>query len=121
MVRSVADRRDGARRPAAGPPEPPGLVIDSAEETGRPVIRLAGELDLSNTGQVRAAVQTALAGRSDRVTLDLAGLEFMDSSGIALLLALSQQVREVEVRHAAGAVLRVIQVTGLDQVLRLAG
>jgi anti-sigma B factor antagonist len=121
MVRSVADRRDGAQRPAAGPPEPPGLVIDCAEEPGLPVIRLAGELDLSNAAQVRAAVQAALAGRSDRVALDLAGLEFMDSSGIAMLLALSQQVREVEVRHAAGAVLRVIQVTGLDQVLRLAG
>ena len=121
MVRSVADRGDGAQLPAAGPPEPPGLVIDCTEESGVPVIWLAGELDLSNAARARAAVQTALAGRADRVVLDLAGLEFMDSSGIAMLLGLSQQVREVEVRRAAGAVLRVIQVTGLDRVLRLSG
>ncbi len=94
-------------------------TITSRDENGTPVITIAGELDLSNTGQAKAAIDTALASQDQRLILELGGLEYMDSSGIALLAAAARQTREVELRDPSAIVRRLIELTGLDQILRM--
>jgi anti-anti-sigma factor len=47
--------------------------------------RLVGELDASNVGELQEALDPAVAEGGD-LTLDLAGLAFMDSSGIQILV-----------------------------------
>jgi len=49
------------------------------------VVRPHGELDLATAGVVRAALREQ-AGAHGRVTLDLAGLRFLDTSGLRLVL-----------------------------------
>lgn len=49
------------------------------------VVRPHGELDLATAGVVRAALREQ-AGAYGRVTLDLAGLRFLDTSGLRLVL-----------------------------------
>jgi anti-sigma B factor antagonist len=51
---------------------------------GRAVVALRGELDLVDAAAVGAAL-TAVAAREPHVIVDLAGLEFIDSSGMAAL------------------------------------
>ena len=51
--------------------------------------RLVGELDASNASQLWAAIEPALDDAGD-LTLDLAGLAFMDSSGIQILVNTAQ-------------------------------
>jgi len=51
---------------------------------GRSVVALGGELDLVDAAAVAAAL-TAVAAREPRIIVDLAGLEFIDSSGVAAL------------------------------------
>ena len=55
------------------------LEIEKTEEPRG--LRLSGELDASNVDQLSAALESEIAQGGD-VTLGLAGLAFMDSSGI---------------------------------------
>jgi anti-anti-sigma factor len=68
---------------------------------------------------VRSYLDDALAGGSERLVFDLSGLEFMDSSGIALLAAAAQRVREVEIREPPATVRRLLELTGLTEILRI--
>jgi anti-sigma B factor antagonist len=92
--------------------------VDVADEDGTPVFRVSGELDMPTAARVRTAVDTALAGARGRVVFDMSGLDFMDSSGLALLLSVAQRV-PVEVRKPSPIVRRLIQLTGLENTLRM--
>jgi anti-sigma B factor antagonist len=94
-------------------------VAEVREENGIPVICLSGELDITTVGQARAAISAAIAGQPGRVVLDASGLEYMDSSGIALLVWVARKVQEVQVRNPSPIVRRLIEVTGLSEVLRI--
>ena len=86
------------------------------------VIRLAGEVDMSWSQQVRAAVLDALK-RSDKVAVHLAAVSYIDSSGIAALVEGFQQARgrgQVFVLlEASDAVKAVLRLARLDRVFTL--
>jgi len=62
-------------------------------------------------------VEGVLAADDDRLAFDVGELEFMDSSGIALLVAAARQARQVELRHPTPVVRRLIELTGLTELL----
>ena len=102
------------------PAGPTGMELEIGDEDGTPVIRLAGELDMTSADDVRAAIDGVLRHRTpERVVFETSGLQFMDSSGIALLLSVAQQVPEVEVRAPSPIVRRLIELTGLEETLRI--
>jgi anti-anti-sigma factor len=83
---------------------------------GHVVVALRGELDLVDAAGVAAAL-LAVAGREPNIVVDLAGLEFIDASGVAALAR-----GRAHARHAGGdlllaaprqQVLRVLAVTRL--------
>jgi len=53
--------------------------------------RLIGELDASNVASLSAALEPDISAGGD-LTLDLAGLAFMDSTGIQVLIRTAQQL-----------------------------
>jgi anti-sigma B factor antagonist len=60
------------------------MDLGSGESRGHVVVALRGELDLMDAAAVAAALVT-VAARKPRIIVDLAGLEFIDASGIAAL------------------------------------
>src|SRR5271170_7191462 len=81
------------------------------------VIKISGEVDVSNIDVLHAAIDPIIAVVPDQLIYDLSGLEFIDSSGLALLLAGAHQVKKVSLRDPSPAVRRIIEVTGLGDVL----
>lgn len=57
--------------------------------------RLVGELDLATVERAREFLESSLQEGS-WLRLDLSGLEFMDSTGIHLLIQLSRRARSLE-------------------------
>lgn len=94
-------------------------TVGVSQENGTPVIRLAGELDMVSAESVRAEVEETLAGAGERLVFEVGELEFIDSSGIALLISATRKVPNVEVRHPTAIVRRIIELTGLTEILSL--
>lgn len=88
-------------------------------EVGVPVITLTGEIDVSNVDLLRATIEPAIETAPERVVFDLTGLEFMDSSGVALLLHAATRAGSVHLRRPSSIVRRIIEITGLTDVLHI--
>ena len=89
------------------------------DDDGVPIIRLSGEIDMSNVDALRRTIEPVVARAPDRVIFDLSALSFMDSSGIALLLQVSAKSESVRVRRPSPLVQRMIEATGLTDILQV--
>jgi anti-sigma B factor antagonist len=100
------------------------LEVRTAKDGDTHVISLCGELDLANAGTAETALNASLADDTSKVVIDMRELEFIDSTGIALLVAaLGHNGDEDKVRFIpspAPAVTRVLELTGLAERLPLA-
>jgi anti-sigma B factor antagonist len=81
--------------------------------------QFVGELDLTNAGRVRSAIGGIITAETSRLVVEASGLQFMDSSGLALLASVAQKVPEVELRDPSPIVRRLIELTGLAQILNV--
>ncbi|SCL72358.1 anti-anti-sigma factor [Micromonospora citrea] len=85
-------------------------------------LRLAGELDLSSAPELNAVIDRLVDGGERRLLVDLTELVFCDSTGIAAFVRGDNRVAAdggwLRVTGASGRVDRVLQVTGLADVLR---
>jgi anti-anti-sigma factor len=70
---------------------PAMLEITLDEETARTVVHLVGEIDAASSGRLRAVLGEQVAEDRDAV-IDLAGVRFIDSSGLGVLVASSLAV-----------------------------
>lgn len=83
-------------------------------------VTLAGELDVNDADWVEATLAAAAAHHS-RLTIDLSGLDFVDSTGLRSLVALKQRatILTIDIRfvNPTSAVSRVISAAGLQASL----
>jgi anti-anti-sigma factor len=94
-------------------------VERSVDQSGSAVINIAGELDIATVPEVEAQLAPMIAKAPKSVVFDLSALDFMDSSGIAMLLRAAERTGSVEVRNPSNTVRRIILATGLSEVLRI--
>ena len=95
------------------------FTIDVDHEPGGVRVTPRGELDLATQAALRAAlVRHAGAGA---VTLDLAGLRFVDTSGLRLILETAEAARrdgrEFSVLPGIPAVQRLFDVAGVAELV----
>jgi anti-sigma B factor antagonist len=96
------------------------LVIGhDSDSAGDPVIKLSGEVDISNADTLRKAVELLVRANPKRLVFDLGQLTFMDSSGLAAMVFAANNVETIELRRTAPIVRRVIEATGLTEILRM--
>ena len=88
---------------------------------GTVVIRLQGELDMCAAPTLGRDLTEALDGMPHTISLDLSGLTFLDSTGIRVLVGAHRRAAAQGcgfiLRSPQRSVLRVLKLTGLDQVL----
>ncbi len=101
------------------------LVVRSSENDGSRIVAFAGELDLANAGTADSALESALSDAGTPVVVDMRELEFIDSTGIALLVSTLGRneggIRISFIPSDSPAVTRVLELTGLAERLPLAG
>ena len=62
------------------------------QSEGSVVVRLLGEIDLSNAQQIHQQLETAIEGYA-RVTVDLTKIDYLDSQGLRLIKQISDKVK----------------------------
>lgn len=112
------------QNPSAHGGRPPFAVTTSRTAPQEVTLHLDGELDLATQSLLSDEIRLILsAPETLHVTIDAARLEFMDSTGLAVLLALSEAIGlrdgTVTVTSPRPVVRRVITISGVDDRLRL--
>jgi len=95
--------------------------VDKRTYQGVEIVRISGEIDLSNAAHVRDAIGADLPDLPV-VVLDLTDTEYLDSAGIAMLFRLAERLsynrQELQLVVPPDAPIRaVIRLTKLDQVV----
>lgn len=95
--------------------------VDVHEEGGATVLAVTGELDLRTSPELEERLTRAFDGGAELVILDLRQIEFMDSTGLRVLLSAHQRAHETGRRFAlvrgADQVERVLTLTGVRDLL----
>jgi anti-sigma B factor antagonist len=100
-----------------------GLEIEESETHGRRTLRLSGELDAASVPVLHRAISRICESPAEptSVTLDLSGLMFIDSTGLAeiVLTALrcEHDGRELSLIRGPRAVQRLFELTGTIDAL----
>jgi anti-anti-sigma factor len=90
-----------------------------SSQDGSAVVKVTGELDITNIGGLEEAVQPIIDTAPERLVLDVSALRFADSSAIALWVKWSATVRRIEIREPQPLLRRVIESMGLAQTLQV--
>lgn len=81
-------------------------------------VRVVGEVDVSNAGQLRDALDGALAADVQRIEVDLGEVPYIDSTGIGVLVGAAHRAAEAQKSLAVARpqrnVARVLSMLGVD-------
>lgn len=100
-----------------------GLELATRATADGAVLEVTGDLDHDTAAAFRASLTEVALGPGQTLTLDLAGLEFCDSSGITALITARNHSRsqgaETVLARIPAETARVLHFVGLDQILRI--
>jgi len=97
------------------------LKLRSATSGDRTVVSVQGEIDLYTAPRLHGELARLLAdGAPRKIVVDMAGVEFCDSTGMNVLLAAHRRAREqggdLELAGPRPTVQKILLVTGLESV-----
>jgi anti-sigma B factor antagonist len=99
----------------------PALELSSARHGESVVVTFAGELDISSTARVENELARVEEGAPPVIVLDLSALDFMDSTGLRLVVGADHRARarggRLAVVRGREAVQRIFRITRLEDRL----
>ena len=112
------DGHDGGRRQSVGTETPAEFHEQGAWyqaiDGGSAVFFLEGEFDMSNASRLEHALREWVDSRSDAsptVIVDLAGVDFVDSTGLRTLLTILGVEPRLVLRRPSPPVVRLLEIT----------
>ena len=94
--------------------EEPGLTVDRSPDG---TLVLSGELDLATAHVLQSVLDQGTADAD--ITLDMSGLDFMDSTGIKLIITAARRLEggnRLILRSPAAPIRRVLDLVQIDRV-----
>lgn len=98
------------------------MVLENKRQGSSLIVHLSGDLDHHSASQVRKEMDKLLSDIAIKeLILDMRGLEFMDSSGIGVLMGryrmMSKRGGRMRVCNLSSQVRRVFKVSGLYRII----
>lgn len=128
LKRETAHSIDSDQRPAAGSTSPhptamEGLLWAPGGQRWSYELTLAGALDLAGAWCLEAMLREVVASGARDIHLDMAGVDFLDSAGLRVLIQTRSQLSELDgrltLRRASGTVRRLVCLADLCTILGL--
>ena len=102
---------------------PPETEIVDYDHGDVPGLTVRGEIDIATSPQLKLALDTAIRESVGAFVLDLCDVEFLDSSGLNLVLRaramLARDERALAIVCPAGPARRVMEIAGVDDLFFL--
>jgi anti-sigma B factor antagonist len=96
-----------------------GFSLTVHRTGARVTVTVTGDLDMATTPDLSAFLATALRDGDDHVSLDLAGLTFIDAQGLGALVSFRNRTRRqgihLKLINSSNCVKRLLRLTGLDE------
>lgn len=96
------------------------LTLNARTEGEHTVLAVAGEVDVYTAPALRDRIADLLDAGQQQLVIDLGGVEFLDSTGLGVLVAGLNRAREVggslSLVCPQERVLKLFRITGLDEV-----
>ena len=96
-----------------------GLKIGTTVDGDTRLVALTGEVDLNTSPQLRARLHEIIEAGFGRLIIDLAGVAYMDSSGVGTLVEFKRKVERqggsVVLARPQARVRSVFEITQLDK------
>lgn len=103
---------------------PGQLTIASRREAGDVTLTVGGEVDIASAPALDSALRDAESSLPSRILVDLAALDFIDSTGIHLLIDAHQRADangyELVLEHVPAHAQRLFRLTGISTRLIVA-
>jgi anti-anti-sigma factor len=101
---------------------PQELHLTIAKHSGSFTLTLGGEIDLSNSEDLVSAARLALSSKPcESLTLDMADVTFIDSTGLSALVMINNECKEqsatLAMVNVPARLCNLIELAGLDGVL----
>lgn len=98
------------------------LQARTREEAGWTIVEVAGQLDVATAPELRQVLLEAQYGGASQVLVDVAGIEFVDSMGLGVLIGAHKRARSHEgaalvLGRPSERLQHLLALTGLDLVL----
>lgn len=99
-----------------------GLDVQVTESVRAWAVVARGAVDMQTAAQLEEVLGDIIGRGARLVTLDLESVDFLDSSGLRVIVAASERLRELEgsllLEGASPAVLRVLEITDVIERLK---
>ena len=99
------------------------LEVNEVESNGVAVVRVAGDVDLYSSPELRASLQKAIATAKTGLGVDLSAVPYMDSSGVATLVEGRHSADKKKISYTlispSSSVMKVLQLSKLDSYFEI--
>lgn len=99
------------------------LEIPDSDVDGWTVVAAAGEIDVATAPMLRERLVDLINEGSHQVVLDLENVDFIDSTGLGVLVGAVRRARaedgDLRIVCTNSRLLRIFDITGLDQVFTI--
>lgn len=101
------------------------LRLEVVGDGRQPLLRISGEIDIETAPRVRTELANLVDAGARGITLDLQGVDFIDSTGLGVLVGALRRLRDerngrVRIDAVQDDVRRVLEITGLGPMFGLA-
>lgn len=100
--------------------DPQEFAVEVAMTDGATVVRVRGEVDLYTAPKLREHLDEAVQGQSPTVVVDLGQLDFIDSTGLGVLVGALKQARtaggDVTLRNPSRSTHKILEIAGLTEL-----
>lgn len=99
------------------------MQVTVTNRNGKTAVVLQGRFDFNAHREFREAVDQAVKEPAREIQVDLAGVDYLDSSALGMLLMLRDKAKnaskEIELANARGAVKQVIDIANFGKLFTL--
>ena len=97
------------------------MVTEITNQAGAATLTLAGRLDTPAAQQMTAKMDEIISeiGDAERLTVDAEALDYISSTGLRVLLALTKRYRNLRICNVQTAVYDVFEMTGFTKIMNV--
>jgi anti-sigma B factor antagonist len=101
------------------------LDVETVQRDDASILALRGEIDVYTAPRLRQAIWDLIEGGSRRIVVDLANVDFLDSTGLGVLVEGLRRAKsregDLSVVATQEKILKIFDITGLNRAFSIHG